>query len=192
MAQFSSCCRVTRRFSALAVLFALALTASAQLPQPKLFTVFPPGAKAGSTVDVAATGAELDEIQLRFTHPGITAKALAAANNFSVTVASDVPPGAYEARVLGRFGLSNPRTFIVGTLAEVMEKSVNNSPETAQEVVLVSVINGHTDSQASDFYKLTVKKGQRIVVDCAAAGNASANRTASAENRRVTRQQEEN
>ena len=128
-----------------------AFTASAQLPQPKLFSVFPPGAKTGSTVDVSVTGAELDEIQLRFTHPGITAKALAAANQFAITVASDVPPGAYEARVLGRFGLSNPRTFIVGTLAEVMEKSGNGSLETAQEVALESVINGRTDSQAADF-----------------------------------------
>ena len=144
-----------------------ALTASAQLPQPKLFTVFPPGAKSGSTVDVAVTGAELDEIQLRFNHPGITSKALAAANSFSITVAAEVPPGAYEARVLGRFGLSNPRTFIVGTLAEVMEKSGNNSPETAQEVALENTVNGRTASQAADFYKFTVKKGQRILADCA-------------------------
>ncbi|MBI5799195.1 MAG: hypothetical protein HZA92_00505 [Verrucomicrobia bacterium] len=150
------------------VLLASALTASAQLPQPKLFSVFPPGAKFGSTVDVAVTGADLDEIQLRFTHPGITAKALAAANQFAITVASDVPPGAYEARVLGRFGLSNPRTFIVGTLAEVAEKGGNGAPETAQEVALESVINGRTDSQAADFYKFTVKKGQRILLTCAA------------------------
>ncbi len=83
----------------LAVLLASALVASAQLPQPKLHTVFPPGAKTGSTVDVAATGAEMDEAQLRFNHPGITAKALAAANQFTITVASDVPPGTYAARL---------------------------------------------------------------------------------------------
>lgn len=154
--------------SFLTALCAAALTASAQLPQPKLFTVFPPGAKAGTTVDVAATGAELDEAQLRFNHPGITAKALAAANQFAITVAADVPPGAYEARVLGRFGLSNPRTFIVGTLAEVVEKSGNNSPETAQEVALETTVNARTDSQAADYFKFTVKKGQRVLIDCAA------------------------
>lgn len=159
--------RVTAKSLLAAALLASTLAASAQLPQPKLFTVFPPGAKAGSTVDVAVTGAEMDEAQLRFNHPGITAKALAAANQFAITVASDVPPGAYEARVLGRFGMSNPRTFVVGTLAEVMEKSGNNSPETAQEVALESTVNGRTDSQAADYYKLTVKKGQRILVDCA-------------------------
>ena len=151
-----------------AALFASALAASAQLPQPKLFTVFPPGAKTGASVDVAVTGAELDEAQLRFNHPGITAKALAAANKFAITVAADVPPGAYEARVLARFGLSNPRTFVVGTLAEVMEKGGNNSPETAQEVALESVVNARTDSQAADYFKFTVKKGQRVIVDCAA------------------------
>jgi hypothetical protein len=159
--------RVTAKSLLASALLASAFAASAQLPQPKLFTVFPPGAKTGSAVDVAVTGAELDEAQLRFNHPGITAKALAAANQFAITIASDVPPGAYEARVLGRFGMSNPRTFVVGTLAEVMEKSGNNTPETAQEVALESVVNARTDSQAADFYKLTVKKGQRILVDCA-------------------------
>lgn len=159
--------RLTAQSLLAAALLASALAASAQLPQPKLFTVFPPGAKTGSTVDVAVTGAELDEAQLRFNHPGITAKALAAANQFAITVASDVPPGAYEARVLARFGLSNPRTFVVGARAEVLEKSGNNSPETAQEVALESVVNGRTDSQAADYYKLTVKKGQRVIVDCA-------------------------
>lgn len=159
---------MTARSLLAAALFASALAASAQLPQPKLFTVFPPGAKSGSAVDVAVTGAELDEAQLRFNHPGIAAKALAGANKFAITVAADVPPGAYEARVLARFGLSNPRTFIVGTLAEVMEKGGNNSPETAQEVALESVINARTDSQAADYFKFTVKQGQRVIVDCAA------------------------
>ncbi|MEN9574270.1 MAG: hypothetical protein RL514_2125 [Verrucomicrobiota bacterium] len=166
--QFNPRRLVTTKPLLAAALLASALVASAQLPQPKLHTVFPPGAKSGSAVDVTVTGAEMDEAQLRFNHPGITAKALAAANQFAITVAGDVPPGAYEARVLGRFGLSNPRAFAVGSLAEVVEKSGNGTPETAQEVALESTVNGRTDSQASDFYKLTVKKGQRILVSCAA------------------------
>lgn len=159
--------RLTARPLWLLALLVSALAADAQLPQPKLFTVFPPGAKTGSTVDVAVTGAELDEIQLRFNHAGITAKALAAANSFAITVGADVPPGVYEARVLGRFGLSNPRAFVVGTLPEVLEKSGNSSPETAQELALDSVVNGRTTSQAADYFKIAVKKGQRILVDCA-------------------------
>ncbi|PAW80677.1 MAG: hypothetical protein B9S33_18015 [Pedosphaera sp. Tous-C6FEB] len=161
--------RLVAAHSALtAAWLASALVASAQLPQPKLHTVFPPGAKLGGAVDVAVTGVELDEAQLRFNHPGITAKALAAANQFNITVAANVPPGAYEARVLGRFGLSNPRTFVVGTLTEAAEKSGNGSPETALEIAMESTVNGRTDSQASDYYKFAVKKGQRVLVSCAA------------------------
>lgn len=151
-----------------AVLLAATFTTSAQLPQPKLFTVFPPGAKAGAAVDVTVTGTELDELQLRFNHPGITATALPAANQFAVTVGANVPPGAYEARVMARFGLSNPRTFIVGTLAEAVEKGGNTSPGAAQEVALETTVNGRTDSQAADYYKFDVKKGQRVLIDCAA------------------------
>jgi len=125
-----------------AVLLASVMGAAAQLPQPKLFTVFPPGAKAGTTVDVALTGADLDDIQLHFTHPGITAKALAKPNQFAISVAANVPTGSYEARAFGRFGLSNPRTFMVGTLPEVNEKSDNKSLESAQEIKLDSVIMG--------------------------------------------------
>ena len=75
---------VCRRPAFFAGLLATAFSASAQLPQPKLFTVFPPGARSGTSVDVAVTGAELDELQLRFNHPGITTKALAAANGRAV------------------------------------------------------------------------------------------------------------
>ena len=80
VSSLSGCRQVTAKLLSVAGLFAFALNASAQLPQPKLHTVFPPGAKIGSTVEVAVTGAELDDVQLRFTHPGITVKALANAD----------------------------------------------------------------------------------------------------------------
>src|SRR5205085_10038786 len=69
-----------------AVFLALALfgagPASAQqfdsnLPLPRLNTVFPSGAKAGTSVDVTFTGTDLDEPDhLVFSHPGIKAEAI--------------------------------------------------------------------------------------------------------------------
>ena len=52
-----------------------ALTAVAQsLPVARLFSVFPPGAKQGASVDVAITGVDLEDVsQLHFSTPGITA-----------------------------------------------------------------------------------------------------------------------
>src|SRR2546425_4832765 len=77
----------------------------AQLPLARLLTVFPPGGKVGSQVEVVLTGADLDEAnQLHFSHTGITAKqkiagtnGLPEANKFVITIATNVTPGVYEA-----------------------------------------------------------------------------------------------
>src|SRR5439155_14763786 len=64
-------------------LAALALTAPAvraqqnlpTLPQPRLQSVFPPGAKVGSTVEVTFIGTDIDEPDaLHFSHPGLKAE----------------------------------------------------------------------------------------------------------------------
>jgi hypothetical protein len=45
------------------------------LPSPRLFVLTPPGGKAGSTVEVAFTGIDLEEPQaLLFSQPGIKAE----------------------------------------------------------------------------------------------------------------------
>jgi len=150
-------------------------TLFAQLPLARLLTVFPPGGKVGSQFEVALTGADLDEAtQLHFSHPGITAKqktggdGLPEPNKFLVTVTTNVIPGVYEARVVGRFGISNPRSFVVGDLAETIAPTTNNSPANATVISLDTIINGHSEPNAVDFYKFSVRKGQRILIECKA------------------------
>src|SRR6266699_1031189 len=125
------------RWAALALL--LPLTALAQLPTTQLTSVFPPGGKQGTAVEVTIAGADTDDVEkLVFNHAGLKAapKTTAAtsleparpvANQFIVTIASDVPPGIYEVRALGRFGLSNPRAFAVGLLNETTDAAGNSS-----------------------------------------------------------------
>src|SRR5436189_3306440 len=97
------------------------LPAMAELPSARLLTIFPPGAKVGSTSEVAAAGADLDDARaIYFSHPNITAVAQTnGPGKFLVSVGTNVPAGIYDARVIGRFGISNPRRFIVGWLEEV-------------------------------------------------------------------------
>src|SRR5215510_5721608 len=95
----------------LSVLFALTVghgSLFAQLPVARLLTVFPPGGAVGSQFEVSLTGADLDEAnQLHFSQPGISAKqkigdnGLPEANKFILTIATNVPLGVYEARVVG-------------------------------------------------------------------------------------------
>src|SRR5262249_44399052 len=119
----------------LALVGALVSGASAQaqlpptLPNPRLNWLFPAGGQVGTAFEVKVTGDDLDDAgKLDCSHPGITATLTMAEpglgqtgpqpvhGTFQVKIAADVPPGVYELRVQGKFGLSNPRAFVVGTL----------------------------------------------------------------------------
>jgi hypothetical protein len=164
-----------------ACLLAAASAALAQLPNPTLSTVFPPGGKQGETFEVTIAGADLDDAaQLLFSHPGITARPKTepmidpkmpdrpVPNQFTVTIAKDVPAGRYEVRSVGRFGASNPRRFVVGVLPESLEPSGNNEPSKASPIAVDSIVNGRCDANAVDYYKLPLKRGERVIIDCRA------------------------
>src|SRR5262245_29578585 len=161
-----------------------------QLPNPKLFTVTPPGAKAGTTVEVTWTSTDLEEPQaLLFTHAGIKAEPVLPPppppadpkkpappmpkppiTKFKVTIAANAPLGIHDVRLVNKWGVSNPRAFVVGDLPEVLEKEPNNDVPEAQRVDLNSTVNGNLASPVDvDFYVFAAKKGQRVVVSCMAS-----------------------
>jgi hypothetical protein len=161
------------------------------LPSPRLFVLTPPGGKAGSTVEVAFTGIDLEEPQaLLFSHPGIKAEPIQppptpppdpkkpkpapmpppAVTRFKVTIPADTPIGIHDARLVNKWGVSNPRAFVVGDLAEVLEKEPNNDVPEAQRIDLNSTVNGAIAAPTDvDYYIFAGKKGQRVVVSCLAA-----------------------
>jgi hypothetical protein len=151
------------------------------LPNPRLSRAFPAGGQAGTTVEVVVSGHDLvDARELLFNHPGITAKLKMAEpglgqtgpqpvyGTFDVRISPDVPAGAYALRVLGKFGVSNPRMFCVGVLPEIREVEPNNVPQQAQEIPLETTVNGTCDLATSDFFKFSARQGQRVIIDCQA------------------------
>lgn len=149
-----------------------AAVAMAQLPATRLATIFPPGGKVGAEFQVDITGGHLDDVnRLHFSHEKISAKprmngAAAVPNSFIVTIDPTVEPGRYEARAIGRFGISNARAFIVGQRAEAVEDGKNTTQATAMEVALETVINGQAPARGYDWYRFKAAKGQRIIIDC--------------------------
>lgn len=156
----------------------------AQLPLARLSAAFPPGGKQGSTIELTVNGTDLDGAnRLYFNHPGITGKQVIleptefdpeshpAEGKFSVTIAGDVPPGMYEVRVAGKYGLSNPRFFVVDTRPETNEIEPNSSVEQPGEIEPGAIVNGVTNGGADrDFFQFAAKKGERLLVDCQARG----------------------
>jgi len=160
------------------VIACLACSAAwAQLPASRLNSVFPPGGARGSSVEVTLSGTDLDLVEkLHFSHPGLSVAPKTrdpkpfeegpqqVPNVFVVTVASDVPPGIYDVRAVGKFGISNARTFAVSDLTETLETEPNDTAETAQEVPL-GVVNARSNRAADvDWFKFNAKAGQRLII----------------------------
>jgi hypothetical protein len=154
------------RSASLLTLLLFASAAQAELPSPRFDRLAPLGAAAGSAVEVDVAGADIEEANtLLFDHPGITAEHVKN-RKFKVTVAADVTPGTYDARLVGKWGITNPRLFAVSSgLAEVAEKAPKE-PESAQPVPLNCVVNGTSKQGREDVFRFPAKKGQRVVVEC--------------------------
>src|SRR5262245_40463166 len=149
---------------------------------PQLLTVFPPGAKAGETVEVTCAGAFFDgNEKLLFSGKGFTAESQGAAVaskqpggqpgqptatvKFKVTAPKE--SGTYDVRVVTKSGLSNPRTFVVGNLTETNESEPNNDVGQAQKITLDTTVNGVvTNPTDVDFVSFKAKAGQNVVVYC--------------------------
>ena len=115
-------------------------------------------------IEVTVTGAELDGLSgWHASHPGITAT-LKAKQQFAVKIAPTVPPGVYDVSVSGELGVTNPRAFVVGDLAEVVKTKPCDAVESALEVAVGSAISGAVTAAAADYFRFTAAADQRILV----------------------------
>jgi hypothetical protein len=130
------------------------------------------GGQAGTTVEVAITGENTEEVsELMFSTPKIVAKPVAGTENkFTVNIAADTPVGVYDARVMSRLGVSSARAFSVNKLPEVMRTKANTSLETAMALPVGTICNAAMTKRAVDFYSFAGEKGKRVAIECAAVG----------------------
>lgn len=160
------------RFGLLALsLFAFPELAWAELPSPRLDRISVLGVNQGGEVELEVVGADLEGLTgLVFDHPGLSATAIEGQERgFKVQAAADMPPGTYDMRTLGRFGVSSSRLFAVSRgLKDVADNGKNRSVAEAQIIEINTAINGTMDGNAEDMYKLIGVKGQRLWVDCQA------------------------
>ena len=162
--------------SMIVMLLASERPALAELPLIRLTSVFPAGGRSGTTFEITAAGIDLDDAtNLLFSAPGISAlpklrpnSTRPEPNKFVVTIASEIAPTVCEVRMAGRFGISNPRAFTIGQLTEVIEPGGNNSVTSALAVALGTTVNGRAAATAIDHFRITARKGQRILLECRA------------------------
>ena len=112
-------------FSFLYVVIAASIT-TAQPPIIAVDAIYPPVGTVGTLSEVRVYGKNIQAVdQLHFSHPGISASCKPAPplahddapqlefGTFAIKIDASVPTGVYEAHASGRYGISNPRSFVV-------------------------------------------------------------------------------
>lgn len=150
----------------------LPAVARAQLPSAELQTLSPPVVRAGETTVVTVGGLNLEELTgLAFSEPSLKAELVAGTKQFKVTVPAETVEGPVEVRADGYFGRSTSRFLNiapkdVAVLADA--GAVHHDPAKAPALPLEAVAHGTTDANQIDRWKISLKKGQRILVHCRA------------------------
>ena len=152
--------------------------AFAELPQPLLWSVFPPGGRQATNVEVTVNGVDLDDAAgLRFEHPGITSQPVRPQpselipnpepipNRFLVTIDRAVPPGIYEVVCESRFGVSNPRLFVVGTTTELSGPPTATTAESPLELPLPATISGRLQAGQIDHFSIDCVGGSQLHIE---------------------------
>jgi Bacterial pre-peptidase C-terminal domain len=137
---------------------------------PTLAVPVPLGMQRGTTLDLTLTGTNLAEPTALWT--SFPAKVTIPTDNKNGTdqtkllvrleVPKDAPIGFHTIRLATTRGLSNFRIFCIDDLPQVMETDSNHSRATAQAISIPCVVVGRADPEVTDFFKLTVKAGQRV------------------------------
>lgn len=136
------------------------------LPVARLNTIFPPGGQRGSEVLVTVAGSDLDDLAgLRFSDPRIRAEVTPTnAQVFRVTLPADLAPGVVDLRTFGRFGVSNPRGFCVGTGPEQVSTGTNTTVATAQSLPVGAVVNGRLAANQAAWYRVETLAGRAYTI----------------------------
>ena len=143
---------------------------SLQAAYPEFNTTKPNGIQRGTEQKLTITGNRLEDFEsLIFFSPGFTQKSVEKVEKnkveLTIAVAPDVEPGNHLIRVRTRSGVSHARQFFVGPFPNVEEKEPNSEFDTAQTIELNQTVEGLITTEDVDYFKVSVKKGQRISLE---------------------------
>jgi hypothetical protein len=140
---------------------------------PVLAAPAPLGMQRGTTLELTLTGTNLAEptgllvgFPCKVTIPTDNKNGLDNAKlRVRLEVPADAPLGAHRLQLATTRGMSNLRLFCVDDLPQVAQAAGNHARTSAQALPVPCVVAGRLDTEASDFYKISVKAGQRLSFD---------------------------
>ncbi len=137
---------------------------------PVLAAPLPLGVQRGTTLDLTLTGSNLAEPTGLWTSFPCKVTVPAENNNgkdnakllVRLEVPADAPVGLHTVRLATTRGMSNLRPFCVDDMPQLNEEGGNRAKTTPQALPVPCVVVGRADAEASDYFKITAKAGQRL------------------------------
>lgn len=149
----------------------LLFTASARAASPRLDNLQPLGGQQGTEVVVSLLGPRIgqDAEQILFDVPGIEVSKLEKVDDnhakATLTIAEDCLLGIHPLRIRTATGITNLRTFHVGSLPEMTEAEPNTEFTQPQSIPLGTVVNGVITNEDVDYFVIEAAEGERISVE---------------------------
>lgn len=157
------------RTAVVALAATLLISTGARAAGPEVRTLFPAGGQRGTTVEVELAGKQdIWPVSAWASTAGLSFAA-GDKGKLKVAIAADAESGVHWIRVYDSAGTSPPQPFVVGTLAEHVEKEGNNAPLTAEAVGSANVVvNGKLGSTGDvDVFRVPLAVGQTLVASLA-------------------------
>jgi hypothetical protein len=137
---------------------------------PTLKPLHPLGVQRGTTIDLTLTGTNLADPTGVWTSFPAKVSIPTENNNgkdnakllVRLEVPKDAPMGFHSLALATTRGMSNFRLFCIDDLPEVMQGPNNRQKATPQAVPVPCVVVGKVAAEANDYYKITVKAGERV------------------------------
>jgi hypothetical protein len=140
---------------------------------PVLAAPAPLGMQRGTSLELTLTGTNLagptgllTSFPCKVTIPTDNKNGLDNAKlRVKLEVPADAPLGYHRLQLATTRAMSNLRLFAIDDLPQVAQVAGNHALTNAQPVPIPCVVAGRLDNEAKDYYKVTVKAGQRLNFD---------------------------
>ena len=162
-------------YQRIAIVFAITvlIANSAFAAAPELKSLLPAGAQRGQTVEVTISGSlGTSPVRGWCSRDDVTITVPEKGSKFTVAVAADSQPGLCWIRLTNAEGASALRPFVIGTLAETLDKEPNNELAKAQQLPSTQVVVHGALAKAGDVdvFAVPLKTGETLVASLDANG----------------------
>jgi hypothetical protein len=142
--------------------------AFAQLPTPRLDSIFPAEVQIGGEIEVTLSGTELsDASALIFDAAGIVATKVDALR-FHVVAPPGTTPAVVEARAVTRLGVTDGHPFVIGADRVVVGTNKNQQMTGAFPVELPCAVHGRAEPEQRHYYRFQAQMGETLRIACTA------------------------